>query len=162
MDEHHIRRGDLLDVCLYRIMDDLLRKQKSPGTWRSCNSVQKGRTMNEDYGWSAPAEHLLDTGLVLMEKSMQVLAGMMEYQDLMLFYDSAIKVVQTNFDIINAAYRSKYQRNSIHSISSRRKNNEHCTEDVQEEPEYFGRKYRVEYPQRGRGPGNLPVPGRRI
>lgn len=53
--------------------------------------------------------------------AMQTLTTMIEYQELMLFYDSAIKIVQTKLDIINAAYQAKYQRNPIHSISSRRK-----------------------------------------
>ena len=57
----------------------------------------------------------------IVETAMQTLSDMMEYQELMLFYDSAIKIVQTKMDIINAAYQAKYQRNPIHNISSRRK-----------------------------------------
>ena len=57
----------------------------------------------------------------VMRDSMRALSQMVEYQDLMLLYDSAIKVVNTKLDIINAAYQTRYHRNPIHSISSRRK-----------------------------------------
>ena len=57
----------------------------------------------------------------MVETAMQTLSAMMGYQELMLFYDSAIQIVQTKLNIVNAAYQAKYRRNPIHSISSRRK-----------------------------------------
>lgn len=51
----------------------------------------------------------------------ELLSNLIDYQDLMLLYDAAIKIVRTKLEIIRTAYQAKYRRNPIQNISSRRK-----------------------------------------
>lgn len=51
----------------------------------------------------------------------ELIGTVLEYRNLLVMYDCAIKVVQTKFDLINAEYKVRYKRNPIHSITTRLK-----------------------------------------
>lgn len=66
------------------------------------------------------------------EQMAKMLVGtVLDYQELLVLYDCAIKTVHTKFDIINAEYRTKHQRNPIHSISTRLKRTSSIVQKLQ-------------------------------
>ena len=88
--------------------------------WISGETRERDMTAEQEL----PAQILCDLGpegQKFMEGAMESLTHMLEYQDLMLCYDAAIKVVCTKLDIIDTAYQARYRRNPIHTVSSRRK-----------------------------------------
>lgn len=59
-----------------------------------------------------------------------VLDTVIDYKEMMLAYDCAIKEVTTKFEILNSEYKIKYKRNPIKSIHSRLKSNASLMEKI--------------------------------
>lgn len=68
---------------------------------------------------------------ITYDTSKKIIGNIVDYQNMMVLYDCAIKTVQTKFDIINAEYRIHHQRNPIHSISARLKKTSSIVEKLQ-------------------------------
>ncbi|MBU0278875.1 GTP pyrophosphokinase family protein [Gemella sp. zg-1178] len=61
---------------------------------------------------------------------MSVVDTVLDYKDMMLAYDCAIKEIRTKFDILNSEFKIKHQRNPISSIHSRLKSNSSLMEKI--------------------------------
>lgn len=61
---------------------------------------------------------------------MSVIDTVLDYKDMMLAYDCAIKEIRTKFDVLNSEFKIKHQRNPISSIHSRLKSNASLMEKV--------------------------------
>ena len=57
----------------------------------------------------------------LMEQAMGLLAGVMEYREMMMAYSCAIKEVRTKFDVLDTEFHVRNQRNPISTIHTRLK-----------------------------------------
>lgn len=77
-------------------------------------------------------ENYLDK--VLRDKAnnyfMSVVDTVLDYKEMMLAYDCAIREIKTKFDILNSEFKIKYKRNPIASISTRLKSNTSLMEKV--------------------------------
>lgn len=61
---------------------------------------------------------------------MSVIDTVLDYKEMMLAYDCAIKEIRTKFDILNAEFKIKHKRNPIASINSRLKSNSSLMEKL--------------------------------
>lgn len=61
---------------------------------------------------------------MLYVKSKKVMWSLVEYKELQMMYASALKEIQTKFEILNTEFNVKYKRNPISSIQTRLKSNE--------------------------------------
>lgn len=77
-------------------------------------------------------ENYLDK--VLKDKAanyfMSVVDTVLDYKEMMLAYDCAIREIRTKFDILNSEFKIKHKRNPIASISTRLKSNTSLMEKV--------------------------------
>ena len=63
-----------------------------------------------------------DTAVNQMLAQTKLLMGtVVEYKELMMMYNCAMKEVRTKFDVLNAEFKVRYQRNPIASTSTRLK-----------------------------------------
>lgn len=70
--------------------------------------------------------------LPVTDQKARKLAGiMLDYQEMLVLYDCAMKTVHTKFSIINAEYMTKHQRNPIHSITTRLKKTSSIVQKLQ-------------------------------
>lgn len=61
---------------------------------------------------------------------MSVIDTVIEYKEMMLAYDCAIKEIRTKFDVLNSEFKIKHKRNPISSIHSRLKSNSSLMEKI--------------------------------
>lgn len=61
---------------------------------------------------------------------MSVVDSVLDYKEMMLSYDCAIREIKTKFDILNSEFKIKHKRNPIASISTRLKSNTSLMEKV--------------------------------
>ena len=57
----------------------------------------------------------------MFNQSKKLIEGMVEYKELMMMYTCAMKTIKTKFDVLNAEFKVRYQRNPIKLIASRLK-----------------------------------------
>ncbi|MDO4814628.1 MAG: GTP pyrophosphokinase family protein [Gemella sp.] len=77
-------------------------------------------------------ENYLDK--VLKDKAntyfMSVVDTVLEYKEMMLAYDCAIREIRTKFDILNSEFKIRHKRNPIASVSTRLKSNSSLMEKI--------------------------------
>ena len=59
----------------------------------------------------------------LLSAAKEVMETMVEYKELRMRYSCAIKEISTKFEVLDAEFKARYQRNPIKSITSRLKSN---------------------------------------
>lgn len=66
---------------------------------------------------------LPDISAISSDKIIEILDSIIEYKELKMAYECAIKEVKTKLEILNSEFQLKYERNPISSITSRLKSN---------------------------------------
>jgi len=57
----------------------------------------------------------------MFDQSKKMIGSMVEYKELMMMYTCAMKTIKTKFDVLNAEFKVRYQRNPIKFIDTRLK-----------------------------------------
>lgn len=58
---------------------------------------------------------------VLYDQSKKIMSTIIQYKELMMMYNCALKQIRTKFEILNTEFNVRYQRNPINSINTRQK-----------------------------------------
>lgn len=64
-------------------------------------------------------------------KNNKVMNAVLDYQELMVLYECAMKTMKAKLDIIDAAYKVRHKRNPIQNIQCRRKKSVSIVENLQ-------------------------------
>lgn len=66
----------------------------------------------------------------LLDKSIHMMNAVVEYKELMMMYNCAMKIIRTKFDILNSEFNIRYQRNPINFINTRLKRSSSIVEKL--------------------------------
>lgn len=67
----------------------------------------------------------------MFDQSKKIIGGMVEYKELMMMYTCAMKTIKTKFDVLNAEFNVRHQRNPIKFIDTRLKRTASITEKME-------------------------------
>jgi len=73
----------------------------------------------------------------MYDQSKKIIEGMVEYKELMMMYACATKTIKTKFDILNAEFNVRHQRNPIKFIDTRLKRTASITEKMERNNIHF-------------------------
>ena len=80
--------------------------------------MSEAQLANISSGMTAMPEDLVNA---MLDQSKKLIGGMVDYKELMMMYTCAMKTIKTKFDVLNAEFKVRYQRNPIKLIDSRLK-----------------------------------------
>lgn len=67
----------------------------------------------------------------VMDEARRILEMMVGYKELRMMYACALKEIRTKFEVLNAEFNVRYQRNPINFINTRLKSNQSILEKMQ-------------------------------
>lgn len=70
------------------------------------------------------------TASSVLDQTKRMMSTVVQFKELMMRYDCAIKEVRTKFDVLNTEFKVRYSRNPINFISSRLKSTSSITEKL--------------------------------
>ena len=73
----------------------------------------------------------------MFDQSKRIIGGMVEYKELMMMYSCAMKTIKTKFDVLNAEFSVRHQRNPIKFIDTRLKRTASITEKMERNNIHF-------------------------